>query len=235
MARNRGAGSPWMMISAVVVALVVVLGLALALTGGSKKSPSAAGDSAATPSATAASGGSTCAPSDTDTSLPVAAPAVSWQLVDTVALPVSTSAGPLQVDGPVARCYAHTPRGALMAALNLFYRAVVAAPSIAVLQQQAVPGAGTTLLEQQIAAVTQPVQPGDLAQIAGYRIVSYTPQTTVVTLVNGSEQSNTLKSCDVTVQWSGGDWKLVVGSDGSISSPATSIPSMAGYTPFGGV
>ena len=230
-----------LMASIVVVAVIVVLGLAVVLSNGSKPSKTATGGGdgvSSTPVAGASPSPSDwgCRPSDTDTSLPAQAPTdVTWSIVNTVAVPTSSSAGPLQTSGLVARCYAHTPRGALMAAVNLFYRVAVEAPQVTVVQEQVVPGAGATALENQLKTVTDPIQAGELAQLAGYRIVSYTPDTTVITLVNGSVQSNTLKASDVTVQWSGGDWKLVVGPDGSISGPGTSITSLAGYTAFGGV
>ena len=41
---------------------------------------------------------------------------ITWQLYQTVALPYSNTAGPMIVDGGVARCYAHDPLGALLAA-----------------------------------------------------------------------------------------------------------------------
>jgi hypothetical protein len=244
MARNRAAVGDerripvGLMLSIVVVAVIVVLGLAVGLTGGSKPTaqPTTSSDGGAgqTPGSGQAAPG--CAPSDTDQQVPTLAPTdVTWSIVNTVALPASASAGPLHTDGLVADCYAHTPKGALLAAVNLFYRAAVEAPQTTVVERQAVPGPGTTTLEQQLRTVTEPIAPGEIAQLAGFRIVSYTPDTTVVTLVNGTAQANTLKAQDVTVRWSGNDWKLVVGPDGSISTPGTSITSLAGYIGFGGV
>ncbi|MFF4652547.1 hypothetical protein [Streptomyces sp. NPDC001380] len=222
-----------------LVAGIAVLGLVLAVTG--RPSRSAAPDAGSAPAATAAAGGAVppatgCAPRDTDPSLPQEPPAdVTWSVVSTAVLPTSAAAGPTRLEGPVARCYARTPRGALMAAVNLFYRVGLAAPRTTVTQRQVVAGPGRDEMIRQLRQVDEQVRPGELAQVAGYRFVSYTPDTTVVTLVNGSAAAGSLKSLDVTVQWQDGDWKLVARPDGWTSTPATSLHSLVGFTPFGGV
>jgi hypothetical protein len=241
---ESGSPSTAMMLAILAVAIVAVLGIVVALTGpgSSKQQADPAPSAGATGSGTSSDGGGStpgapaCQPSDTDQSLPATPPAdVTWKLVNTVALPASASAGPLVVDGLVARCYAHTPRGALMAALNEFYRVAVDAPALDVANQQLVPGPGRDALEAQLKTVDQTPVPGELAQIAGYRIVTYTATTTVVTLVNGQSSASSLRSQDVTVQWSGGDWKLTVQPNGQLASTSTSLTSLAGFTVFGGV
>ena len=236
---------PWLVLSAVVVGLVVLLAVFLVVrpkSGGHSSTsagPAGSGPASVAASASAGSvdlGGTGWAPSDHDSSVPESAPTdVTWQIVNTVALPVSRSAGPLITNGVIGRCYAHTPRGAVMAALNLTYRVAIEAPQTTVLDQQAVPSTGEQTLRANLQTVTQSFQPGDAAQIAGFRVVSYTPDTTVIALVNGRQNASTLKESDVTVQWNGGDWKLVIQPDGSIGTQAVHINSLAGYVPFGGV
>ncbi|MFF8784602.1 hypothetical protein [Streptomyces sp. NPDC015125] len=168
--------------------------------------------------------------------MPTTAPKdVSWDLVNTVALPRSKSAGPLKIDGTIAGCYAHTPRGALMAVANGVYRSVLGAPDVKPLKAQVLPGTGRDTLEKQLKKVDQPVRSGQMAQIAGFRVVSFTDQTTVISIVNGSQSANSLKSVDVTVRWANGDWKLVAQPNGSLSSPSDHIDSLDGYIQFAGV
>ncbi|MGW1284624.1 hypothetical protein ACWDBD_17685 [Streptomyces sp. NPDC001118] len=252
--RNDSDGEPrgngLMIISAVIVLVVVLLGVFVVVTsgGGDGKSdgaaPHASGSGAASSSGSAdgngggsqsgvpASGG--CKPTDTDQKVPTTAPDdVTWSLAKTAALPRSKSAGPMVVNGLTASCYAHTPRGALLAAINTPYRVAMAAPDKAPVDKLVLPGAGRDKLEAQLSQVD--VQAGELAQVAGFRVVSYTPQSAVVTLVNGSASSHTLKSSDITLQWSDDDWKVVARDDGSLTTPATPVSDLVGYIEFGGL
>ena len=75
--------------------------------------------------------------------------------------------------------------------------------------QQFVPGPDRDkLLAVLRAAPEDKAQPGELAQLAGYRFISYSPDTAVIGLVlrapNGRYAIITL-----TVQWRDGDWRMV--------------------------
>jgi hypothetical protein len=254
---NRGAddssrGMGLFITSAVVIFIVLVLAVFVVVTGDGDDSDSAAPQQTSDPAASnggndggsGADGGSGegtpppagCSPTDTDQTVLTTAPEdVTWDLVNTVALPRSSSAGPLAVDGMTASCYARTPLGAVMASMNAFYRSVLAAPDVEPLRTQVLPGEGRDVLEAQLAGVDEPIQSGDMAQIAGFRVASYTDEIAVVSLVNGDANAGSLKSTDVTVQWADGDWKLVVRDDGSLSTPADSLSDLIGYVQFGGV
>lgn len=248
---DEGAGGNRLFIaSAAIILVVVLLGIFVVATSGGDDKKGGGATAGAQPTSstpTSSSGGAGdgqaaddgakgCKPSDTDKAVPTTAPDdVSWDLVNTVALPRSKSAGPLKIDGQVASCYAHTPRGALMAAANGFYRSILSAPDVKPLKAQALPGASRDALEKQLKKISQPVQSGQMAQIAGFRIVSYTDTTTVVSLVNGSQSANSLKSSDITVQWSGGDWKILPPPGGGLNTPGDQLNSLDGYIPFGGV
>ncbi|MEU7222335.1 hypothetical protein [Streptomyces chrestomyceticus] len=246
---EAAGGNKLFIASAAVVCIVVLLGVFVVVTaGGDDTKGNSAGPPPAGSTPTPGSGGAAgdspapgggnggCAPSDTDKTVPATAPDdVTWDLVNTVALPRSKSAGPLKIDGKAAGCYAHTPRGALMAAANAFYRSILAAPDVAPLRAQVLPGPARDTLEQQLKKVDQPVQSGQMAQIAGFRITSYTDATTVVSLVNGSASARSLKATDITVQWAEGDWKVVPPPGGGLNTPGVQLTSMDGYIPFGGV
>ncbi|MFL4496496.1 hypothetical protein ACJ6WD_35440 [Streptomyces sp. VTCC 41912] len=245
---DEDGGNRLFIASAAIILIVVLLGVFVVVTSGDDKDnaagPQPTGSSTPTSGAQSGAGdgqppapdGNGCTPTDTNKSVPTTAPDdVTWDLVNTVALPRSKSAGPLKIDGKTASCYAHTPRGALMAAANGFYRSILVAPDVAPLRAQALPGPARDALEQQLKKVNQPVQSGQMAQIAGFRIVSYTDATTVVSLVNGSETAHSLKSSDITVQWSGGDWKIVPPPTGGLNTPGIQLTSLDGYIRFGGV
>ncbi|MCS0604176.1 hypothetical protein NX794_23605 [Streptomyces sp. LP11] len=245
---QRGTGL--MIISAVIVLVVVLLGVFVVVTNddGDGKSDGGASPTSGAGAATSgqgaddngggsqtgapASGG--CKPTDTDQKVPTTAPDdVTWSLTKTAALPRSKSAGPMVVNGLSATCYAHTPRGALLAAVNTPYRVALAAPGKAPVEKSVLPGAGRDKLEGQLSQVD--VQAGELSQVAGFRVVSYTQQTAVVTLVNGSTDAHNLKASDITVQWSDADWKVVAREDGSLTTPATPVSDLVGYIQFGGL
>ncbi|MFF9483028.1 hypothetical protein [Streptomyces sp. NPDC014733] len=250
---EAAGGNRLFIASAAIILVVVLLGVFVVVTsgdddqgGGGTAGARPGGTSAAASPGSGTSGGGDqapehgdnngCTPSDTDKTVPTTAPDdVSWDLVNTVALPRSKSAGPLKIDGQTATCYAHTPRGALMAAANGFYRSILSAPDTAPLRAQALPGPARDALEKQLKKIDQPVQSGQMAQISGFRIVSYTDATTVVSLVNGSQAAQSLKSSDITVQWAGGDWKVVPPPGGGLNTPGVQLTSLDGYIPFGGV
>ncbi|TDC69803.1 hypothetical protein E1200_07215, partial [Actinomadura sp. GC306] len=78
---------------------------------------------AAAPVTTSAAKPDGCAAVGNDQSIPSTAPnQVYWKRFEGVALPFSSSVGPLEVKGDVARCYEHTPRGALFAAVQISVR-----------------------------------------------------------------------------------------------------------------
>ncbi|MFH8337762.1 hypothetical protein [Streptomyces sp. AM6-12] len=242
-------GNGLLIVSAVIVFVVVLLGVFVVVTGdgGDGKPDSAASHAsgAGAPSSTAGqnNGGGTaqssppadgCKPTDTNQKVPTTAPDdVTWSLVKSAAVPRSKSAGPMLVNGVIATCYAHTPRGAVLAAVNTTYRVAVGAPDKAPVEKLVLPGAGRDALEAQLHTVD--IQPGELAQVAGFRVVSYTPDTAVVTLVNGSSDAHSLKASDVTMRWADGDWKVVPRDDGQLSTPATPVPDLVGYIQFGGM
>ncbi|MFH9871564.1 hypothetical protein ACH4NT_36505 [Streptomyces lydicus] len=242
---EAAGGNRLFIASAAIILVVVLLGVFVVATSGDDdkdgKTAGAQPTSASTPTSSPDGqapddGAKGCKPSDTDKSVPTTAPDdVSWDLVNTVALPRSKSAGPLKIDGKTASCYAHTPRGALMAAANGFYRSILSAPDVKPLKAQVLPSAGRNVLEQHLKAIDQPAQNGQMAQISGFRITSFTDQTSVVSLVNGTQAAGSLKSFDVTLQWSGGDWKVVAQPNGGLSSPGDRLDSLTGYTQFGGL
>jgi hypothetical protein len=221
-----------------VFVLVVIALLAGWLAFTRPKAPASHAAQGASPPGTTAAAVTGCHPSDAQQSL--AAPAdVIWRLYQGQALPYSSSVGPLVSDGPVESCYAHSPGGALLAAIQIpahFDLAGTGNETKVVLAQFA-PGVGRDAFVrrlQQVIAAAPPGQPGSVPnQVAAFKFVSYTPAAAVVATVYRS-QNGGLSVSEVTVVWQDGDWKLAVQPDGSAEPPLAAVSTIAGFTEFRG-
>jgi hypothetical protein len=163
---------------------------------------------------------------------------VTWRLWQSVALPFSKVAGPHIVQGNVARCYAHTPTGALLATVQISYRLTVSNNWDPIVGKQVMRGVGRNVfISLEKAAAKEPAPPtpaGGYTQVAAFLFVNYTPQVAVVELVTRSD-SGAMQMATYTVDWSGGDWKLVLQPDGHFSPSVQAVTSTVGYVMWGGV
>lgn len=234
-------------IAAGVALLIVLLLLGFVFLGNSGKSlraasqPAPASTSAnngtATPTTTATTTSSGCSLPPGNQTIPELTPQrIRWSIYETVALPVSKTAGPQKLNGDIARCYAHDPLGALIAATQLSARLVLS-PSTDVAAQQVVPGPGQSafIAQDKQAIKTQgSAVPGNYAQFAGFKYVTYTPALAVIEMAtqgsNGAYQATT-----VTVSWVDGDWKLVLQPNGATSPNTLPLSSINGYSTWAGV
>jgi hypothetical protein len=211
---------PGFVLSAILIGLVVVIGIGFALAKGGGGDT---GEPGAIPMATGSAGDQedpsyANAPSPRQvaalpTGVPSAAPTgVKWQLLGQVAVPVSASAGPYRVTETVATGYAHTPTGALMAVAQLQVRASLTSgrpiwePTIS---GQFVAGPQRDqLLSAMRAAPDERPAPGELAQISGFLFQAYSDDTAVIALgFTGPSDADYFVTA--TVQWRGGDWRMV--------------------------
>lgn len=245
-ARGRGRN---FMLSALVVAAIVILGLVITLVnvlgGGASTPPSSASTVSPSASSTPSSPASTSATSSADTDASVCgltdvqltgtvatAPQATWALVGTTAAPSISGQGPGKIDSDGYRsCYAHTPVGALTAAAN--YAAVGSNPPMRekFIQQATAPGPGRDALLRQ-PAVGQNSQSVRI-QIAGFRMLRYTGTEADVDLAIRSSNGG-LGGAVMYLQWSEGDWKIRVGQDGSDLTSVTQLPSLNGYVLWAG-
>ncbi|MFF7987741.1 hypothetical protein ACFZDK_53400 [Streptomyces sp. NPDC007901] len=249
---GTGAGespSPWLrtgfVLAAAFVGFVAVIGGAVVITSGGSEDGSAA---SATPT-----GGAADAPADTDTGpgtaadiscpalsdhdqeVPETAPSgVSWSLYDAVALPASRTAGPAVAGKDVARCYAHTPVGALLASSQISVRYLAADDWRSVTRTQTV-GAGRDAYIADRTTAEKTAAPDEEStthgQIAGYRFVTYHDSTAVIDTV-WRFPGGQMQAATTTVLWHEGDWRLEFPA---VPAAPTPVDSLAGYVPWGGV
>jgi hypothetical protein len=226
---------PKFIISAVVVAIIVALGIILALLpkggGNPATEPSNSGSATASTQPSAAAAASICGLPSGDQAKPATTPTdTKWELVGKVAAPTSpTQFGPGKTEANGLRsCFAHSPTGALYAASNV---AVLSATGKArlVYEQLAVPSPERDALlnqpePQETSAVT--------AQIAGFQIRSYDADRAVI-VIAAKGSNGALVSVPVPLQWHGGDWKVVVPATGSTGGGQ--ISDLSGYIPWSGV
>ena len=231
-------GRAWTVTAAVIVALIVLAGVVVVLvTRDDEQAPPAASPPSAAPAQPGPSAAGGERPAG-DQALPAAAPTgVTWSLFQGVALPSHPTAGPTRVAGPVHAGYAHTPTGALLASPQIGYRHLITPGDDwrRVVEQQVVPGPGRDAFVQARGKVTTTdVPPGTYGQIAGFRFVTYSPDTAVIQFVTRFK-NGTLQVTTTTVRWVAGDWKLQLQPDGSESPTVQRVDSLAGFIPWGGV
>lgn len=239
--RAKGKG---FIAAGVFLGVIVVLGV-IALVGshgssGSSGSaaPAQTGAASSASEPTASSSGGPCRLAASAASVSSSAPTdVTWSLYDTVALPSSPASGPGSVDGDVASCYAHSEEGALIASAQLSVRYLLAADWRAVLDANVVSNAGASKYAAARAQVTMQAgssQSNGFGQIAAYAFQAYTPQTAVVELV-WRFQDGSMQMTPVTLEWSGGDWKLALEPTGAVGAGTQSVANLLGYNAWGGV
>jgi hypothetical protein len=248
--RNGGGKplySPRLLLMAAALAGILILSLAEVLTHGGpgasaasppgprSSTPGLAASPALSPASSPSSGASGCNVPPGSQAIPGSAPpGVSWQLYQMIALPFSASSGPTVISGDVARCYAHSPTGALLAAVQIYIRIGLAQDWRPVVSEQVMPGTGRDALAAVRPGETVTVRPGEFGQIAAFQFVTYSGTIAVVQIVvrmpNGSLEMGTL-----TVVWSGGDWRLELEPSGKAYANVQQLPNLTGFIQWGGV
>lgn len=248
MADGTDTRNPWtrpgVLIAAAFFVVAVVLGT-LVITRTKPATPAATPTLAVTtataevrtPTVTAPSSHSATSTSTSpvvggaDQQLPRTAPPVSWVTVKTLALPVSATAGPQVDTDTVMSGYAHTPIGALIATADTSSRySIVDNWRQATLASVADTPGRAAFLQQRAAYGQVTPTPGQLTQIAGFNVVSYTPGRAVIQLARAAGDGSLTVTAD-TVVWVDGDWKLLLPDSGT-TPPAADLPSLQGFIPW---
>lgn len=157
---------------------------------------------------------------------------VTWQQVGLGALPFSTSAGPRTVTGGVPSGFTDDQSGALLAASQILGRLSWAATTPA--EMRAVADAMTTPAAQARPALTYgpPTDPALVPQLAGYQILTYSPDAAVINLALRFHA--TLRVVPAALSWVGGDWRLT-GAPGPLAQTSwAAVDDLTGYVLFSG-
>ena len=229
--------SPWtrpgFIASGALLLALVVAAIVIAITNnGSSNSQRAV--HAARPTAAAATPPTTTAvaPATTNTSscslpagsqtIPATSPPIAaWETVGSMQVPQAPSTlGPQHTNGIWNTCFARSPSGALLAALN-FYGEGTAATEGALFAHLAV--------DYPAAAAAGPkLDAHGPVQFAGYRYGSYTP-TQAVIQVALQGQYGRLVAVVTDMEWSGSDWRFTTAS---ANASMAVIPDLTGYVPW---
>jgi len=230
-----------------VVTLALVVALAWALLA-ALDTPARHGHRHAAPTAGSARQAARTRPARTGGTLATAGQGLSWADFHGIALPASATDGPLYVRDGLAWGFADTPRVALLAAINIAVRtAALWGPAIygPTISRQ-VTGADTAALlaadtsdYAQLRAAAhvkagQPAGRGYAAETA-YRFAAWAPGDATVDIVTagpGNSGTTVLAVTRIEVLWQRGDWRVVAPPGGNWASSASSVSSLAGYTPF---
>jgi hypothetical protein len=152
------------------------------------------------------------------------------------------------VTGGLAWGFADSPRGALVAAVNIGVRtAALWGPAIygpTIARQVTGPDAAALLAADtsdyaQLRAAAhvragRPAGRGYSAQ-AAYRFAAWAPGAATVDIVTagpGSGGSTVLVVTRIEVLWQRGDWRVVAPPGGDWANSASAVSSLAGYRPF---
>ena len=224
----------WTWVAAAVVLAIIVTGVVVAWRIATR--PQTPEPGVVTPAATAPVTEGSCPDGPVEMSgTATTGPDATWVLVGKMAAPTVADAGPAVVDEDGYRhCYARTPVGALVAAVNL--AAMGSEPSLVgrLASDALVPGA----LRDRLLASPQPSSSSTGGgQLRGFRMVSYDGSKAVVEL--GMQANNGgYGSVMVELVWHDGDWRYGVRGDGAAQDLAVTYswpPSLVGFILWAGV
>lgn len=229
---------PGFIAAAAVIALVVVLGIVLAVVisnrPDSQSEGSPAESSAALPvTKTADAGGaSVCGLSAGSGATSLAtAPASKWEYQGTVAYPTSDTFGPGKTTNGVRTCFQRSIEGAVFASANAVVQGSDSSTVKAWLDYFVTGSARDQVLASGAGSSSET---GTRVDIAGFRVLAYNDDSARIDVaVRGSSSGKTVTlSMVYELVWQNGDWKLNVTNATSPIDVAT-ITDLTGYISWG--
>lgn len=201
--------------------------------------PATPGDEPSTPAtpppANNATGG--CKAKNPDQRMPrVAPPAVTWQFETDMLIPQQAQGGPAVTESNgLRRCFAHSPTGAVLAAMVTLGQVRNPQLTEAVLAKRMAPGPGLTKALAQARTSPSPGNTEKASQFTGFKIIDYLPNRAIVAIAVQVDYRS-VGSLPLTLVWSGGDWKVMLQADGSFNGSVAPdvLNSLDGYVRFGG-
>ncbi|MFF7995070.1 hypothetical protein ACFZDG_35535 [Kitasatospora xanthocidica] len=249
----------WFIASGVFLGSVVLFGGGWIVLGDGDKKDVVATSNVSAPPATPGGGTQTPLPAPSGTTSSAAA---CPQLPDTNQAPLTTSnafapgeltwtdfkgyrvpeaaaSGPAVHSGDVARCYAHTPRGAVLALAQTSIRSANSDNWRPVIEQQVAAGPERDAYLQFVTAarVNPPTTPSsdfsNVGTFAGFQLVSYTNDTVVVDFAIKFPTTDLYRTIVLTAVWQDGDWRQKMTTTGQQSTAVSQQRTLTGYVPFG--
>ncbi|NUU26457.1 MAG: hypothetical protein HOV68_33875, partial [Streptomycetaceae bacterium] len=164
---------------------------------------------------------------------------IAWVDYRGLALPSSPVSGPATTEGSVARCFAHSPTGALLAVAQISAHALLAPDWRTVADLQLLPGPSADAFVTRMTSMlgtAPPASTGDvtgLLQPAGFKVLAYTDQQAVIALAFASEGKARVQTTVYTVVWGGHDWLLQAEPDGQVGAMTQRSAVLDGFVPWG--
>jgi len=161
---------------------------------------------------------------------------VVWLAVYSNSWPTSATAGPQKMVDGLRQCFAHSPIGAALAGVNLTQSLRTADLPTAhkILDHQYAQNAGQIVSGQWVDKTYPDLPPAsrDWGRVMGYNVLAYTPTTARVLLVENWPQAGQYTGYTVTLNWSAGDWQIVLDADGQPSPDGQITVDPSGFTPW---
>jgi hypothetical protein len=226
------------LVIALIAAVVVIFFLPKAdSTAQQPPASSSAGASSAPAKSADAAGKSVCGlPASTETALGTA-PKSKWELVGKMAAPTDPKTfGPGVTDGDGFRsCFANSPTGALYAAANMIALGSSGTQDeLKLADKLLVPGPGRDAAMKEARTRTSTAGSGEIAQVSGFLIRSYSPAEADVDLAiklpNGALAHSVL-----SLRWVAGDWKVKASDDGQVFNGVAQLSDLSGFILWSGV
>lgn len=230
---------PGFLVSAALIALIVVLGVIVAIrvAGDNSTSPPPTSPSPAPtssiPSASNDPAASVCGiPAGTGTDELTTPPAVTWAFQGTIAYPFSPEfgAGKTATEG-YRYCFQHSAAGAVVMAANSIAQGSDPKLGDSWAEYVLGPGRYRDQLSNEMGTATG--AEGTRLKVAGFRVLAYTGMSARVDLgvqVSGQNQSLTM-SVVYELVWDDGDWKISADVERPVDT--ATIPDLSGYVPWG--
>ena len=228
--------------AALVVALIaatVIIFLLPKGQGNAQPAPTPAeSSSSATASPSASVGGdvSVCGlPASSETALG-SAPKSTWELVGRMATPTDPETfGPGVTDESGFRsCFAHSPTGALYAAVNIVALGSSTEDEVKLAERLLVPGTGRDAAIKEAQTRNSSTETSESAQIRGFILKSYNPTEADVDLAI-QLQGGALAHSVLSLRWMDGDWKVKPADDGQIFTGTAQLSDLGGFIAWSGV
>jgi hypothetical protein len=178
-----------------------------------------------------------CKSKSPNQSIPRVAPAsVSWQFETDMLIPLQEQGGPAATYANGVRyCFAHSPTGAVLAAMVTLGQIRNPHLTEAVLRTRIAPGAGLTRALREVRSTPTPRGEGDTSQFTGFKVIDYEPTKAIISIAVQIDPQS-VAALPMTLLWLKGDWKVVLQPDGSFNGEVAPdvLQSLQGYVRFGG-